>query len=619
MALRNLQPSDRSCTAKARERFFSGVQDEALLGARPEVELSWRRCREFDVNPELGKAPLAAGEDALFGLKQQHAELIEAFLPVVAQAHTELEEFQAVMVLTDPSGIVLWTEGDASALEAGQDIRLMPGGHWVESEMGTNGIGTALAFGKPVHIRADEHFCEAGLGWSCAATVIRDPYDGSILGALDISGLAGNHDQRWLSLAELGAVLMESRLALIDLQKRNRLYELALSKVRRSSQDGLILFDRKGRMIRADTAARRHLAEIGREPGQWRGNVDPEPVYEGGEKLGALLVVPKPRRAARAAEPPPAPIDAIIGDSPALADAKKRARRLASLRVPVLLQGPTGTGKEVFAQAIHAGGARKGAPFIAMNCTAVTRELLASELFGHVEGAFTGALRGGLAGKFEAAHGGTFFLDEIGEMPLDLQAMLLRVLEVGEVSRLGETSARKVDVRIIAATNRDLQAEVQAGRFRSDLYFRLAVARIELPALAERKEDIPALVRHFIARAAERHGVAAKQPTAGLLRALQTRGWPGNLRELRNCIETMLLLGEAEMLSEEDLPAAITHWRALGTPPSRLADGERRMILDAIEKNRGNLRQAAAQLAIARSTLYEKMKRYGIERTESVR
>jgi transcriptional regulator with PAS, ATPase and Fis domain len=296
-----------------------------------------------------------------------------------------------------------------------------------------------------------------------------------------------------------------------------------------------------------------------------------------------------------------------------------------------LLLGPTGAGKEVFAQALHHAGSNPTGPFIALNCGGITRDLLASELFGYGEGAFTGASRGGQIGKFEAANGGTLFLDEIGEMPIDLQSHLLRVLEEGEVYRLGENKPRKVNVRLIAATNRDLKSAIGNGQFRMDLYYRLAVTILNLPALAEHPEDIPILAQHFIDKTSIRYGVAAKTMTQDVLGKLMSYSWPGNVRELRNVIEGMMLLGQEDVLSVADLPAEILSGSvgAVATRPpmdlassgsagpemaGKLDDIERDAIVAAIRAEWRNMTQVAKRLGIAKSTLYAKMKRHGLNR-----
>jgi transcriptional regulator with PAS, ATPase and Fis domain len=321
---------------------------------------------------------------------------------------------------------------------------------------------------------------------------------------------------------------------------------------------------------------------------------------------------------------PSGSVDRIVGTSEALRQALEKAKLLAEVDVPVLLLGETGVGKEVFARAIHESGRRKDGPFVAVNCGGLPRDLLASELFGYVDGAFTGARRSGMVGKIESASGGTLFLDEIGEMPLELQPYLLRVLEGGEVYPLGGAKPRTVEFRLVAATNKDLRAEVATHRFRSDLFYRISVTSLHIPALRERREDIPALVEHFSHDASLRHGARMKRFEPEALSALGRYTWPGNIRELRNVVEGAVLMATGEAVTVSDLSADITSLRdeaqdQTSAPPSPptvvdLESVERDAISAAIVARQGNLTLAAKELRISKSTLYLKVKKYGLDK-----
>lgn len=642
-------------TMVAWEKFLSGdpIRPDAV---RRMVEDSWRRCLGQGVSPARHAAPLAVDGDGLHYLRQRHDDLIAAARPVMTQAHEFLAESGTVMVLTDPAGVILSMEGDPGAKDDGIGIQLVPGALWSEGSSGTNAIGTALAAGQAVQICAEEHFCQGIKHWTCSATVIRDPCDGQVLGVLDISGLSGSHNTHCLALAVTGAGRVETRLAALEMEIRSRLLDLTMHQTQRWKNSGLMIFDRRGRLVRADESAGHFLNGMGLDLGACQSIGDPndpaapscrppewlnrdwlEPISDDSGRLGTVLAIPLSRHGhvSGAALPEPeeapeegnadAPFARIVGRSPALRSARSRAQQLAKLDIPVLLLGPTGAGKEVFARALHDSGLNASGPFVPLNCGAMTRDLLASELFGYVDGAFTGARRGGMAGKFEAADGGTLFLDEIGEMPLELQAHFLRVLEEGEVCRLGETRPRKVRVRLLAATNRDLRTEVARGNFRMDLYYRLAVTMLRLPGLAEHKEDIPLLVRHFAEVTARRHGVQVKYPDDAVLEAMQRYRWPGNVRELRNVVEGMVLLAAGNVLTCDDLPAELCHENAPAPPApgldekgtdgsGKLTDSVRAVIAAAIRLENGNFTRAASRLGIAKSTLYEKMKRYGIDR-----
>lgn len=284
-----------------------------------------------------------------------------------------------------------------------------------------------------------------------------------------------------------------------------------------------------------------------------------------------------------------------------------RAAQLARHRVPVLIQGETGVGKELLARAMH-GTLDFSAPFVVFNCGAASRELMGAELFGHVKGAFTGATADGRPGRFELADGGTLCLDEIGELPLELQPMLLRALEEGVIYRLGDTAPRKISVRLIAITNRDMNAEIVAGRFRRDLFYRINVASIVLPPLRERLDDIPALLLHFNNTVASRHGVAPRIFSDETIARLKSHNWPGNVRELRNLIESLLLTGSGEV-TNEDLAFGGSSATEAGSETDLLSKLERDAIDQVIRDAGGNLSQAARRLGISRSTLHRRLTR----------
>ena len=306
--------------------------------------------------------------------------------------------------------------------------------------------------------------------------------------------------------------------------------------------------------------------------------------------------------------------DAVLGTSPAIREAVELARKVASTAATVLVTGETGTGKEVFAQAIHQNSPRAKRSFVAVNCSAFSKDLLESELFGHRAGAFTGAVKD-KKGLFEEASGGTIFLDEVGEMAFGLQAKLLRVIESGEFIKVGETRPTQVDVRIVAATNRDLQCEIKEGRFREDLYYRLSVFRIHLPPLRERPEDIEAYVRMFAARFGEKMGRRVERIEPDYLNLMRLHSWPGNVRELRNVVERSLIMSEGSVLRASDLPLEMQRiggGDAPGAGALDLASVEREHIARVLRQAGGNKTRAAALLGIGVTTLYRKIDEYGL-------
>ena len=308
--------------------------------------------------------------------------------------------------------------------------------------------------------------------------------------------------------------------------------------------------------------------------------------------------------------------DSVLGDSKALKDAVSLARKVSGTDVPVLLTGETGTGKEVFAQAIHYNSKRAGQNFVAVNCSSFSKELLESEMFGHKAGSFTGALKD-KKGLFEEASNGTIFLDEIGEMAFELQAKLLRILETGEYIKIGDTKPTRVNVRIIAATNSTLPEEIAAGRFREDLFYRLSVFQIHLPPLRERAGDVRLLAKAFVKNFSARLARPVTEITPAFLEALEQQPWKGNIRELRNVIERSLIVSEGERLDVADLPLDIqnAHYEQSDetSPDSfELSAMERRHIARVLEYTKGNKTEAARLLKIGLTTLYRKIEEYGI-------
>ena len=306
--------------------------------------------------------------------------------------------------------------------------------------------------------------------------------------------------------------------------------------------------------------------------------------------------------------------DRIIGSSEALRSAVALARKVAVTDTSVLLTGETGTGKEVFAQAIHHASPRAKGAFVAVNCSSFSKELLESELFGHRAGSFTGATKD-KKGLFEEADKGTLFLDEIGEMPVELQAKLLRVLECGEFIKIGETRPTKVDLRIIAATNRDLTREIAEGRFREDLFYRLSVFTIRLPSLADRPEDIEEYVRHFVGQFSQRMACRIVSIDPEYVRLMRRHAWRGNVRELRNVVERSMIMAEDGRLTAGDLPADFRGAEGGDADdPVSLGDMERRHIAKILKYTGGNKTEAARLLGIGIATLYRKIDEYGIGR-----
>ncbi len=319
------------------------------------------------------------------------------------------------------------------------------------------------------------------------------------------------------------------------------------------------------------------------------------------------------------------PGESLLGRSRAMGRLREQIELAARSTAPVLILGERGTGKELVAAAIHRGSTRAGEPLEKLNCAAVPEGLIESELFGHEAGAFTGATKQ-RRGKFERADGGTLFLDEVGDMPPQMQAKLLRVLQEGEVERVGAGSIVNVDVRVVAATNKSLEAEIDAGRFRADLFDRLNVVPLRVPALAERSGDIPLLAEHFLGLACEAHDRPGKQITPGAMQVLEAYRYPGNVRELRNLVERLVILTPGEIITEAEARALLPVHSAEASgryfqpeKPLRemLETAERDLIRRALELREGHVTKTAADLGLERSHLYKKMRALGIRKPGS--
>ncbi|MBT8397617.1 MAG: sigma-54-dependent Fis family transcriptional regulator [Gemmatimonadetes bacterium] len=315
----------------------------------------------------------------------------------------------------------------------------------------------------------------------------------------------------------------------------------------------------------------------------------------------------------------------IVGSSFQIRQVLERTERVGNTEARVLITGENGTGKELVARAIHRLSTRADEPFVEVNCAAIPSELIESELFGHIKGSFTGAVAD-RAGKFEQAHTGTLFLDEVGDMSLAAQAKVLRALEQGVVTRVGSSKSIQVDVRVVAATNKDLEEEIREGRFREDLYYRLNVVPIEIPPLRDRREDIPMLVRHFVDLLEETDRVTPREITPGAIDHLQSLDWPGNVRELRNTVERLMILSSGPTIGAQDVELLVSGGDAAGGFGSELLQApsfaefkeqaERAYLLQKLREHDWNVSETARSVDMPRSNLYKKIERYGLVRED---
>lgn len=648
---------DASATMKAWESFLDQNRPIGPGGlVRSVIERSWQRSAVSGVNPRGRGSDLIVSADEVDGLRRQNGGLVQAAGKTFERLADILGETATMVVVTDQRGVVIDTAGDPHILDAAHDIRLEIGANWGEAVTGTNGIGTALATGRPVYVRAAEHFCEGVKSWTCIGAPIRNPLDGSVIGVVDFSGPQDIFRRHNIALGMMAASHIELALADQLRVERMQLLELCLARLQSGGRgDGYVILDRRGRVIHhSDIAAARwrHAhpgseLRLGEQLMDFKGDNWPdnianisgidsqrlEPLMHAGDFSGAVLLLGPsghPAPAVRTGTSPArvalrAAREAIIGESAVLIEAVERAERAAQGRSAILLEGETGVGKELFAKLIHAAGLSTGKePFVTFNCGAVSKDLLGGELFGHAPGAFTGATREGRAGRFEIADGGALSLDEIGEMPLELQPYLLRILEENAVYRIGEGRPRPINVRLIASTNRNLKVEAAEGRFRKDLYFRIGAVKITIPPLRNRHGDIRLLVHHFNSRMAETQGTEPLRFQPAVIDLLERYEWPGNVREVRNLVESLSLMAIDRTVGIDDLPEDfiedVQHLHEAGgeaaegadagEPIARIDEAERRLIERTLVASGGNTSVAAHRLGISRSTLYRKLQHY---------
>lgn len=644
--------SQEAAIAAWRRYTHDNVLDVACV--RTEVANSWQRCRDLNMDPYRCERELCNSAELRERL-YKNQNLVKVARPFMENLRNFMEGSGFQVVLSDETGFLLEVFGDPDIVSKTRLLQLCPGGNWNESVKGTNAIGTAIVERKPVQIYAWEHYCQPNHVLTCSASPIFDP-EGVLVGILDMTGDYRVANSHTLGMVVAAVNAIENQLRLQKASNKLYMAYRYSTVLLESMSDGLISTDNNGIVTEINArageifgvspaAARgRHISEIA--PSQpivstaLASGADHESreliVENTGRKvsastsllrdelggvIGAVAVIReiRARREApnlQAPEPHLYGFEDVIGDGPAMRALKQWAKQAATCLSTVLICGETGTGKELLAQAIHSTGARSDHPFIALNCASLPENLIESELFGYEEGSFTGAKKGGAPGKFEMANGGTLFLDEVGDMPLAAQAKLLRAIQEKRTCRIGSAFERPVDVRIIAATNKDLRIEVERGNFRLDLYYRLNVLEMRIPPLRERIEDIPLLVKHLVQKIAERLNRPVPPVDDAFVREMRSRTWPGNIRELENTIERSIIRAGEDGILTADAPGPQTRGAVMFAPEGGLREAERavqkEMIAETLALSGGNIQKAARKLGICRNTLYRRMKEFGI-------
>jgi len=627
----------------AKARFLAG--EPLPDGLLPQViARSWQRCvdRKVSVERKVGEIPIVSS-GALNGFRERSSRLIFHAEPVMDQLHEQISGTSSVVVLTNATGVVLHSVGDPDFVEKTQQVTLKPGGLWTEEANGTNAIGTALIEKIPVSVQSGEHFIEINEFLACSAAPIFDPL-GRMLGVLNVSSDSAASQRHTMALVRMSAQMIENQFFANDFNDEILIHFHLRPEFIGTLYEGIAAFSPDGRFIGGNRAA---LVQLGldRYDAEKRSfsaifdlsltnlfeqaRVLPQPINRfnlrnGVEVFGRVkfnvpvspityLPIRQPVAALRST---PSLAALNLGD-PSLETSIRKVGRIIDHDIPLMIQGESGSGKEMFARAFHADGPRRSGPFVALNCAAIPEGLIESELFGYREGAFTGARRSGSIGMIQQADGGTLFLDEIGDMPLSLQARLLRVLQERTVTPLGGNKSLPVDIKIICATNRRLRDEVAAGRFREDLYYRLNGLLLTLPPLRDRADRL-ALAQSIMRTLSPADVEIEFSPE--VLDLFSRHAWPGNVRQLTNAIRTALALrdGQSEITVEhlpEDFLEQVEARRDgfhFAAPESascgsrRLEEMEVAAIMGVLRECNGNVSAAARKLGVSRSTLYRK-------------
>ncbi|HKL11447.1 MAG TPA: sigma 54-interacting transcriptional regulator [Clostridia bacterium] len=641
----------------------SGYIDREII--RKEIAESWIRSKEDHVDPMGGEG---AKSKKLKDREIQLRPLLRIAKPFMESLYNIAGSHGLLVRLTDPEGYVVECLGDEDSVEIYKKMNLYKGYNVREETIGTNAIGIALVTRKPIQVFAAEHYAKRYHKFTSSACPIKNA-EGELLGILSMTDSYEKVHLHTLGMVVASGEAIEKQIKIDMINRQLRIANRHFSTIIEQIKEGLICIDNEGIITDVNLIARHILKRTEKEligkdirgivkigdrfksivknmKDSHYNNEELEFIQKNGKRVvciatiatikdidknileGAILTFHEAKTVHNlvnriVGSQARFTFTDIMGESDAIKKAIKMAEGMTQYNTTVLLQGESGTGKELFAQSIHNASPRRKNPFIFLNCGAIPRDLVASELFGYIEGAFTGAKRGGHPGKFELADGGTIFLDEIGDMPLDTQANLLRVLETQEVVRVGGHDVIPVDVRVIAATHKDLKEEVEKGNFREDLFYRLNVMPIHIPPLRKRKKDFKPLISYFM----EKFSVKMGKDIRGIEDAFYDRmsgyKWPGNVRELQNVMQQIISVAkDGEVLSVEDIPQYMKATNLVDKADSQnqkfftLREIESISIVKTIKETEGNLSKTARILGISRSSLYRKLKEYNIDVTQ---
>jgi PAS domain S-box-containing protein len=584
-------------------------------------------------------------------------ELIITATPFMNLLYNFVKGSNFFAIITDQEGCILNVLGDKEILNEAFKLKMIPGAYMNEENIGTNAMSMALSEGVPVQISKKQHFIEAYYKWTCSCSPIKNT-KGEIIGTIDLTGYSENVHPHTLGMVVAGAKSIEKMLEINKYNEALIHNNNHIKTILNSISRGIVTTDLSGTIKTINEIAENmfgYMRSKMKEMKIWelvegwqdildalyseksfidvdvyvnckknklQLNLSAYPILDSEKRIHEVIFVfeevKKTRKLAGRISSGHAvyTFDKIIGRNAGVLKIIDYCKKIASSKSTILITGESGTGKEVFAQSIHNISDRKDEAFIAVNCGAIPRSLIESELFGYEEGAFTGAKRGGCPGKFEIADGGSIFLDEIGEMPLDMQTKLLRVIEEKVINRIGGYNPIPINVRIIAATNKELSEEVEKGNFRKDLYYRLNVLPVYLPPLRERKDDIALLIEFFMNTISKRINKRKVKIPKEYLDYLINYDWPGNIRELENVIELIINTESIPLNLEKKITKPKMDFVNIKEDCLKLEYIEKQHIMKVMEKYNGNVTLTAKALGIGRNTLYRKLNKYNFDCSE---
>ncbi len=614
------------------------------------IDQSHKRSKEYGIDREKRNFDHAKlSQEELTERRGKNREILEVISATIKEFYELMSPDDFLVALADSDGYILLLDGSSSIKKISEARNCSPGYRWTEQDVGTTAISLCLKAKIPIQLNDKDHYCKQAHGFTSSAAPILGQ-QGVLQAVLVVSGDNRLVHPHTLMMITSAARSIERHMRLLRRNKEMSLYIGFLDSVIEASGTGLITLDKELRIRKINRQGKQilqsndlegkpvsilgdlniDLKNIYKSPDNWKNReyhirdkdrdihifYSAQPVVSKEEKLlGAVIDFTEFNNIRKLVDKisgtkPFFTFNSLIGTSPLFLEAIELAKRASQSNSTVLLLGETGTGKELFAQAIHNGNAQSDQPFVPINCGAIPGELLESELFGYVEGAFTGALKGGRSGKFAMANGGTILLDEIGDMPHDMQVKLLRVLQTGEIQPIGARKVLQTDARIIASTHVDLPEAILHNRFRQDLYYRLNILQIRIPPLRERgADDIRLLANYFLAKTNQKQHF-----TTGALDALTSYSWPGNIRELENTIQRALHVCDNKTITTRDLGLSGQSSKDDKIPPGTLQEMEQKMISAMLTATEFNMAETARRLGISRATLYRKVKQYQLER-----